>query len=535
MNEHTEGNGYSIVKLDGTTGQQVSVYADPAAILLDGPVFAVHTDGTIFAHQYTQQGGSVIAIDPTTGTPKFTVAMPHLSEGYHCVYGMIIGGGGYAYVLYEYVPQDFVGQSSWLQHLMLLQISSSGVYNDIDISDYTSSDILGTISDAHMITDSDQGVLLTWTVGNQYYMATTSGASVSRINAPQVPGQFGSVAPVLQAEDGSFIGTETFMDAISMPHFNMVAFDGSGSVRWTVPNEQPQIATNDGGVIGQSGIMYDSNGNATGQMNVFTQSWYGYAYQIGSVHQVLSDAINIAMGYASARGGNLSGIGDGFVSVLLNWFPPLSTGPNQAIQSAHSDLINLLRDPTKVAGGSACPAGSNGFCSLSDLAQAQVFDKIGADVNGNRLTTAGFVRYLQKGALFFDGTRSTFCKGALTSALEQYFCALPLYNDILGTVQAAFESSAGGQPPDALTQTPSTPQLTFFSPSYILTSSSGMNEGNEGTIFHEALHGYAGWYDLTLMGDGIVVGDYICGITTYIQNNILDFSRLKGTARQSCP
>jgi hypothetical protein len=40
----------------------------------------------------------------------------------------------------------------------------------------------------------------------------------------------------------------------------------SGNVRWVVPNEQAQIATDYGGVIRQSGIAYDQNGNAKGQM-----------------------------------------------------------------------------------------------------------------------------------------------------------------------------------------------------------------------------------------------------------------------------
>jgi hypothetical protein len=40
----------------------------------------------------------------------------------------------------------------------------------------------------------------------------------------------------------------------------MVAFDQSGSVRWSVPNDYPQIATADGGLIGGSGVTYDNNG-----------------------------------------------------------------------------------------------------------------------------------------------------------------------------------------------------------------------------------------------------------------------------------
>ena len=59
----------------------------------------------------------------------------------------------------------------------------------------------------------------------------------------------------------------------------MVAFDAGGNMRWIVPNETPQIATADGGVIGQSGIIYDQSGNATGMISGATQSWRGNEYQ----------------------------------------------------------------------------------------------------------------------------------------------------------------------------------------------------------------------------------------------------------------
>jgi hypothetical protein len=67
----------------------------------------------------------------------------------------------------------------------------------------------------------------------------------------------------LQRQDGSFVGVAfvgdqwaNFYDLV--PY--MVAFDASGAVLWSVPNEEPQIATADGGVIGKSGITYDQNG-----------------------------------------------------------------------------------------------------------------------------------------------------------------------------------------------------------------------------------------------------------------------------------
>ena len=136
-----------------------------------------------------------------------------------------------------------------------------------------------------LITNADQGVLATWRLqtgtgssgSSTFYIATTSGTSLaSRNTMPQ------QITPVLQAQDGTFYGTDA--------NGNMVKFDQTGHVFWTVPNDSAQIATADGGVIGVSGATYDANGNATGQVGTPIQSWTGEesesAYQYGSVKQV---------------------------------------------------------------------------------------------------------------------------------------------------------------------------------------------------------------------------------------------------------
>jgi hypothetical protein len=89
---------------------------------------------------------------------------------------------------------------------------------------------------------------------------------------------------------------------------DMIAFDGGGNIRWTVPNETPQIATADGGFIGESGITYDANGNATGQIaNLPTYSWLGSAYHVGSVEQVVFTApLYASTFFAALQGGNPS-------------------------------------------------------------------------------------------------------------------------------------------------------------------------------------------------------------------------------------
>ena len=141
----------------------------------------------------------------------------------------------------------------------------------------------------------------------QYGMAIMTGTSVSIVNAPSVPGQTAfsgdnsPVFPVLQAEDGSFIGSY---------QTNMVAFDQAGNVRWMVPNEYPLIATPGGGTIGQSGISYDPNGSATGQSGnpSGVPAWDGQIYDAGASAVQLSNSwVSFAAGFWSVDAGNPSG------------------------------------------------------------------------------------------------------------------------------------------------------------------------------------------------------------------------------------
>ncbi len=141
----------------------------------------------------------------------------------------------------------------------------------------------------------------------------TTDASASIGGAPQVPGG-GQVVPVLQAQDGSFVGTDDNGD--------MVSFDAGGNTRWIVPNDTPQIATADGGVIGQSGITYDQNGNATGMMNLLTYSWLGYAYQ-GDPAQVWMNMPDFGLSFGAFSGGSLSPNGAATKLVQAQVFLPV--------------------------------------------------------------------------------------------------------------------------------------------------------------------------------------------------------------------
>jgi hypothetical protein len=182
----------------------------------------------------------------------------------------------------------------------------------------------------------------------------------------------------------------------------MVAFDATGNVRWVVPNEQPQIATADGGVVGQSGITYDQNGNATGQINLATQSWLGYTHQLGSVDQVLVNPVPFALSFWAVQGGNASGNG----TAARPWYTPIekcppgvsTVCPQGAMSSALRALKTLLTGP----------------CSGCD---DWVFSKLPG------YSRAGVVDYLSLTPRWYDGTQSyapendAFCPSLVASLL----------------------------------------------------------------------------------------------------------------------
>jgi hypothetical protein len=118
------------------------------------------------------------------------------------------------------------------------------------------------------ITNSDSGIVLTWEEdapsGPVYHVATTTGSGLSTSTTESVPGQVGPITPVLQAQDGAFFGTVGTGQPGQVTQ-NMISFSSSGRVFFVIPNDSPKIATADGGVIGTSGMKYDSNGNVTGQ------------------------------------------------------------------------------------------------------------------------------------------------------------------------------------------------------------------------------------------------------------------------------
>ncbi|MGO9241049.1 MAG: IPT/TIG domain-containing protein [Bryobacteraceae bacterium] len=361
--------GGSIARLDGTTGEAIWTYTAPSTSHLEWSL-ALHTDGTVFAVQedWSENPGppQVIGLDGTTGGLKFAIPLPSMSsdddEG-ATTRGPIIAGDGNAYVSYGF--RDWIGGELAINHVRVLQIGSGGSYADIPVYDWASPlyDLVPIFWGA-TIANNDTGVVLTWddTYGDgngddveEYKMAIIAGGSATVFNAPFMPGQYGSVEPVLQAQDGSFVGTAWNGDTWT-PY--MISFDASGNVRWSVSNDQPQIATADGGTIGQSGIAYDQNGNATGQVGAASSSsWIGQAYSsaAGDVSAIVQSPTQWASTFETVAGGNPSA---NLTSVaFLTWMEG-------------SALWGSGRGPQCQLGGNKVPLGGDALQSYSSLRQS---------------------------------------------------------------------------------------------------------------------------------------------------------------------
>ena len=377
----------------GTIGSPLS----QVVVHTDGTIFSIKTD---YDSQGYPLKKSLVAIDPTTGTQKFVVQMDNSSSSGFvvdiCPFGNpnnigphsanlppqvlgspIIAGDGYAYIPYLYGIENCAMKSSntapyWTGsdrlavHLVLLRVGSDGSSSKIDVKDWNSTYELppsggcGTqsgigwplLGNESMIANADQGVLVSWSTETGAYwtgicgntvpysstseLVTTSGTSISSsgtVNLPIPPGY--GMQSSLQAQNGTFIGWAVLN--LGSPTYTMFAFDGSGRVKWTVPNELPQIATADGGIIGDSGITYDNQGNATGQLPSAIQSWTGsesgIAYQYGSVDQItFTPAIIYSTpDFSSFSGANQSGSGTSALCLdnrdkLIAEYPKYSAG-----------------------------------------------------------------------------------------------------------------------------------------------------------------------------------------------------------------
>lgn len=134
-------------------------------------------------------------------------------------------------------------------------------------------------------------------------------------------------------------------------------------------NDKPLIATDNGGVVGESGITYDQNGSATGQIGKsLTQSWTGNQYQLGSIEYVYFRVFMSAVSYAAAQGGNPSGNRNNVRSY---------TTPQQAMYTLSKAN---LESP-------ACDALLNQFANMAHIPQAMLIAQLQKAANAARIHT----------------------------------------------------------------------------------------------------------------------------------------------------
>lgn len=198
-----------------------------------------------------------------------------------------------------------------------------------------------------MITNADQGTLLSWEADTPAYcasatsnaqgvpptctsqvaaastfaVATTKGTSASTPFSVNIPRQSTPLYPVLQTQDGSYAGYVGIGPSPGVAtQYNMVAFNRSGSTIWSVPNDYPQIATEDGGVIGSSGITYDSQGRATGQGALpGTPSWQGFMYSVAGdpvAERTVPPTNFLNADLMQIAGGNVGGTGTAAIAAF---------------------------------------------------------------------------------------------------------------------------------------------------------------------------------------------------------------------------
>jgi hypothetical protein len=511
------------------------------------------------------QQDSVIGIDPTTGTQKFTVPVNYTSSGHPLAanlefgaYSFIIAGDGYAYLPYTY-NNHCDGDTPQITHFMLLRINSSGAYDKFEVMNWVADWPLcaNQYLSVNTITNADQGILLTWELGYQlapmvataphslhrpsrgyrvsgttprfddglppptFGMALTTGASASVVSAPQVPGQTATVVPVLQAQDGSFVG---YAEDGNTGNNDMVAFDATGNVRWMVPNEQPQIATADGGVIGQSGITYDQNGNATGQVRTGVPNWAGQIYTVGtstSGVELDSSWVNFGSGFASVPGGNPSGTATSVANLgLSEGFPlwSLFGGGPKCVLGADTDRVLLggaasqqytnLRQELLTLLGSLTPTSA---CAKFFNADPQRSAYLG------RLTTAVTNQVAYDGLL---ANLSMYAAGEWTQKTTQLvtwpkFKTYPVCSQYWNGSRnwSRIVATAQVQPPGTDV--------------YLATQKDALKNLTQATILHESLHNLTGLDDPDLYK--LLTGKKLPDGPTAIINTVLEQNGCAGT------
>ena len=279
----------TVQELDPNTGQSNPPYTYAN---FSGLPVLVHTDGTIF----TVDGNSIVGINPTTGSAKFSVSLEQGSFNNlpYCeysqgssgasqadIYSMTIAGDGNAYFVYSYAdtvsdPQ-VIGNCNAAYahkdiHLRVRQISSSGSSAEFVLGDWTvdtsgliqvqvapdgsgsslvdietqAGNVPGLTVDS-ILTNADTGVVISWSAGFGAYCAyqDTPYDWQGRVNQPFI-----------------------FEGCVNPAIVNQLSTIGGGGVSTAQTSEllEPVLQRTDGLFIGLgqsdgSMIAFDTSGN----------------------------------------------------------------------------------------------------------------------------------------------------------------------------------------------------------------------------------------------------------------------------------
>jgi hypothetical protein len=287
------------------------------------------------------------------------------------------------------------------------------------------------------------------------------------------------ITPVLQAQDGTFLGTD--------PNGNMIRFDQSGNIKWSVSGDTPQIATDENGVIGASGTTYDATGNASGQAGSLAMvSWTGNAYTDGPVDQVLTSTLNVAdTSFAPQANSNPSKN-----NASLRRCAPLDPTTASTLGSAFSSLTTLLK--TKICA----------FCISS------IFEPLNT-------SQAEFTVYLQQDHEFCDGTQSSEPGGTIGVNYDTVADYFKVEQQAPDYVIAATALGGGENKRFFIWATGERKRWkTFFSPVNVANQTFSFNES---LLFHESLHAFSG------LGDGGLVPGLcnVLGATPQTKINVI--------------
>ena len=224
------------------------------------------------------------------------------------------------------------------------------------------------------MTDGDSGVLFTWSLTNEAscsYQALINRESVQTgcsdptwdvkvfSSATGATTSVGHLlpAPVLQAQDGTFVGNAINTD--DWTTVNLAGFNADGSVKWLgPPNYQSLFTTSDGGGVAETDsgqfVTFDQSGSITGQLpSMPILSWKG-AYQVSSssLASVVPPDFVLATSLAAARG-PVSAIPVDFLENGLDPSPSANLTGNGFSLRTHT--FGLVFCNTGVGGDGQCP------------------------------------------------------------------------------------------------------------------------------------------------------------------------------------